>query len=113
MTIGEGRGCIFRSVLFDRNKVKLQMQATCASGHIKNKKRNSEITFDCLVCAVLCLVASVVSDSLQPHGLPGSSVHKDSLGKNTGVGFHALLQGIFLVQGLNPCLLHCRQILYH
>ena len=29
-----------------------------------------------------------------------------SPGKNTGVGCHALLQGIFLTQGLNPCLLH-------
>ena len=27
------------------------------------------------------------------------------LGKNTGVGCHFLLQGIFLAQGLNPCLL--------
>ena len=33
--------------------------------------------------------------------------------KNTGVGSHSLLWGIFLTQGLNPCLLHCRQILYH
>ena len=40
--------------------------------------------------------------------LPGSSVHGDSQGKNTGVGCHALLQGIFPTQGLNPCLLHCR-----
>ena len=29
----------------------------------------------------------------------------DSSGKNTGAGCHALLQGIFLTQGLNPCLL--------
>ena len=39
---------------------------------------------------------------------PGSSVHEDSPGKNTGVGCHALLQGIFLTQGSNPhlfCLL--------
>ena len=36
---------------------------------------------------------------------PGSSVHGDSPGKNTGVGCHALLQGIFLTQGSNPCLL--------
>ena len=34
-------------------------------------------------------------------------------GKNTGVGCHFLLQGIFLTQGSNPGLLHCRQILYH
>ena len=39
----------------------------------------------------------------------------DFCDKNTEVGFHALLQGIFLTQGSNPrllCLLHCRQILY-
>ena len=44
---------------------------------------------------------------------PGSSVHRDSPGKNTGVGCHALLQGILPTQGSNPGLLHCRQILYH
>ena len=43
----------------------------------------------------------------------GSSIQGDSPGKNTGVGSHALLQGIFLTQGLNLGLLHCRQILYH
>ena len=32
--------------------------------------------------------------------------------KNTGVGCHFLLQGIFLTQGSNPGLLHCRWILY-
>jgi len=43
-----------------------------------------------------------------------SSVPSDSLSKNTGVGCHSLLQGIFLTQNrLNPGLLHCRQILYH
>ena len=40
---------------------------------------------------------------------PGSSVHGDSPGKNTGEGCHALLQGIFPTQGLQ----HCRWILYH
>ena len=45
--------------------------------------------------------------------LPGSSVHGDSPGKNTGVGCHALLQGFFPTQGSNPGLPHCRQILYH
>ena len=44
---------------------------------------------------------------------PGSSVPGDSPGKNTGVGCHARLQGIFPTQGLNPGLPHCRQILYH
>ena len=45
--------------------------------------------------------------------LPGSSVHGDSPGKNAGLGCHAVLQGIFPLQGLNPGLLHCKQILYH
>ena len=38
--------------------------------------------------------------------LTGSSVHGDSPGKNTGVGFHFLLQGIFPNRGWNPRLLH-------
>ena len=34
---------------------------------------------------------------------PGSSVHGDSPGKNTGVGCHALLQGIFPINpGIEP-----------
>ena len=52
---------------------------------------------------------SVVSDSLQPHGLYSLWNSPD---QNTGVGSLSLLQGIFLTQGLNPGLLHCRQILY-
>ena len=45
--------------------------------------------------------------------LPGSSVRGDSPGKNTGVGCHVLLQGIFPTQVPNPGLLHCKWILYH
>ena len=52
---------------------------------------------------------SVVSDSLQPHGLYSSW---DSPGQDTGVGSLSLLQGIFPTQGSNPGLPHCRQILY-
>ena len=57
---------------------------------------------------------SVVSNSLQPHGLwPVMPLCPwDSPGKNTGVGSHSLLQEIFLTQGSNPGLLHCRRILY-
>ena len=42
---------------------------------------------------------------------PGFSIHGGSPGKNTRVGCHFLLQGIFPTQGLNPGLPHCRQIL--
>ena len=37
----------------------------------------------------------------------------DSPGKNTGVGCHFLLQGIFPTQGSNPGLSHCGWMLYH
>ena len=52
---------------------------------------------------------SVVSDSLWPHRLHSPW---NSPGQNTGGGNLSLLQGIFPTQGLNPGLLHCRQILY-
>ena len=49
-------------------------------------------------CAV-CVSCTVLSDSLQPHGLQPASLlcPWDSPGKNTGVDSHALLQGIFPV----------------
>ena len=51
---------------------------------------------------------SVVSDSLQPHGLNSP---RNSPGQNTGVSSYFLLKGIFPPQGSNPGLLHCRQSL--
>ena len=56
-----------------------------------------------------CESRSIVSDSLQPHGLYSPW---NSPGKNTEVGSLSLLQGIFSTQGSNPGLLHYRQILY-
>ena len=57
---------------------------------------------------------SVVSDSLQPQGLQPNRLlcPWNSPGKNTEVGSHSLLQGIFTTQRSNLSLLHCRQILY-
>ena len=52
---------------------------------------------------------SVVSNSLQPHGLYSPWTFP---GQNTGVGSLFLLQGIFPTQGLNPGLPHCKLILY-
>ena len=65
--------------------------------------------------AVLCLVPQSRLSLCDPMDCspPGSSVHGDSPGKNTGVGSHALLQGIFPTQGLNPGLLHCWQVHYY
>ena len=60
------------------------------------------------------LSCSVVSDSLQPHGLPPARLlcPWDSPDKNTGVDCHFLLQGIFPTQGMNLGPLHCKLILY-
>ena len=47
--------------------------------------------------------------------LPGPSVlaRDNSSGKNTRMGCHSFLQGIFLTQESNPGLPHCRQIIYN
>ena len=63
----------------------------------------------------MCLVNQSCPARCDPMAcsLPGPSLHEDSPCKNIGVGCHALLQGIFPIQGSNPGLPHCRQILYH
>ena len=62
----------------------------------------------------MCVSCLVMSDSVTPWTV----AHQAPL----SMGFsrqqywselHFILQGIFLTQGLNPCLLHFRQILYH
>ena len=77
--------------------------------------------FPKMLCFILMLWSSnrIAAESFQSCltqcdlmdcSLPGCPW--DSLGKGTGVCCHALLQGIFPTQGLNPGLRHCRQILY-
>ena len=70
----------------------------------------------CILMPEVKVLAVQLYLTLQPHGLyvacqPPLSM--DSLGKNTGVGSHSLLQGIFLTQGSKLGLLHCKRILYH
>ena len=63
---------------------------------------------------VMCLVIQSCPTLCDPTDCspPGSSVHGDFPGKNTGVGCRALLQRIFTTQGSNPGLPHCKWILY-
>ena len=51
-----------------------------------------------------CLIDVLLKMNVQR--IPRTGNWKDSLGKNTGVGCHALLKGIFPTQGLSPHLLH-------
>ena len=62
-------------------------------------------------CAVLS--RPVVSNYLQSQGLQPTNLRGGSPGKNTPVGCHVLLQGVFPTQQSNPGLPQCRQILYH
>ena len=67
--------------------------------HILSSSLN--IAFQCMLVAQSCLTLC------DPVDCPWNSP-----GKNIGVSCILLLQGIFLTQGLNLDLLHCRQILY-
>ena len=60
---------------------------------ILKKKKQKEIAIN-MHCCCCCCVASVMSDSVQPHRRQPSRLPRpwDSLGKNTGVGCHFLLQ---------------------
>ena len=65
--------------------------------------------------AVLCLVAQSWPTLCNPMDCspPEASVHGASPGKNTGVGCHALFQGIFPNPGIKPRSPTFHQILYH
>ena len=65
--------------------------------------------WDMKVTSVIQCVWLFVPRGLQPSRL---LCPRNFPGKNTGVGYHFLLQGIFLAQGLNPGLLHCKQMSY-
>ena len=78
---------------------------------------------ECIPCMSECLVTKSCLTLITPwtvaHQAPlsmGFSRHLctgDFPGTNIGIVCHFLLQEIFPTQGLNPSLLHCRQILYH
>ena len=70
-----------------------------------------------LCCAVLCCAVLRCFSRVWFRAFLWTTARQDPLSmgfssKNTGVGCHALLRGIFPIQGLNAGLLHCRQILY-
>ena len=76
------------------------------------RKCQAENEKEC-VRAQLLQSRPTLCDPTGPASLP---CPRDFPGKNTGVGYRFLLQGIFPTQGLNPCLLNllsCKQTLSH
>ena len=67
---------------------------------LKSKMMYVVLGLVALLCSTLC--------DLKDCSLPGSSVHADSPGKNTGVAGHAFLQRVFPSKGSNPGLLDYR-----
>ena len=122
MGIPDHRTCLLRNLYAGQ-------EATVKTGHgtidwfqIGKGVHKGYILSPCLFnlhaefCFVLFFLqsCSVMSDSLRPHELEPIRLlcPQNSSGKNPGVGCLFLLQGIFPASGLNPDLLHCRQILY-
>ena len=77
---------------------------------VKASAENGEGKVGCVCAQLLSGDQLLVAPRMQPAEL---LCLWDSRGKNIGVGCHFLLQVIFLMQGSNLCLLHCRRILYH
>ena len=74
----------------------------------KPPKQSKRFLCVCAKSFQLCPTLCDITDC----SLPGSSVHGNSPGENTGVDCHALPQGIFPTQESNLGLPYCRQILY-
>ena len=66
----------------------------------------------CICVSFLVTLSCPTFCDPKDYNPPGSSVHGDSPGKNTGMGCHVFLQEVFPTQRSNPGIPHCRWILY-
>ena len=69
--------------------------------------QSSSLWWSCTKSVLLCLTLC------DPMGCRPLDSSVRGILQDSGVGCHALLQGIFLTQGSNWSFLLCRQILYH
>ena len=81
-------------------------------GAILNYYTFFPIFFSFLLLVTSASLVTGTLDFLVVSCYPTYSLGQNSLGQNTGEGSLSLLQGIFPIQGSNPGLPHCRQILY-
>ena len=100
-------------ILFGTNPFKnmLQILHLQILKHVNLKVKTLFYKIKSIYVLVLCAVYCVFVGNSMDSSPPGSSVN-EILQASTGVGCHALLQGVFLTDpGMNLCILHCRQIL--
>ena len=102
MGVSDHLTCLLRNLYANQEAMVKNGQGT-THGSKFGKKYNKAVychpaclTYMQNVC--VCVSHSVMSDSLRPHGLWFARLlcPWNSPGKNTGVGCHLLLQGIFL-----------------
>ena len=97
--------------------VHVTVETTCIREKCIHEDRDFELhdetfIFTVCVCMCVCSVAQLCLTLLTPWTVsPRLLCPWNFPIKNTGVGFHFLLQGIIPTQGLNLHLLHCRQFL--
>ena len=82
------------------------LQKHCKQGQSFNKQKGIVFSLLCVLVAQLCLTLC------DPVGCGPQGFSVLGILQNTGVSSHSLLQGLFPTQGLDPGLLHFRQILY-
>ena len=101
-----GRRCSQTMALYGRQtsvslpKPMLTSLLLCRNSFVPNCIRKNEASRSCPCCAVVVTQSCPTLCNPMDCSLTGSSDHGDSPGKNTGVGCHALLQGIF--PGIEP-----------
>ena len=115
-----GRGTSQNSILSPDSEVLVSWSCLHSSGHLRQTLAGRLLGFgpplDRMLRGQKRPLACVCANSLQscptlrPCGLQPTRILSpwDSPGKNTRVGCHDLLQGIFHTQGSNLHLLHCQ-----
>ena len=91
----------------------LHIRAQSQSSYGLEFSGNNELFSFIILCVYLVTQSCLTLCNPMDCSLSGSSVNGDSPSRNTGVCCHALLQGIFTIQGINLGIPHSRQIGYH
>ena len=102
------------NILYQVNSEFTNQEKTCGllCGDKTNLRLHSESCRDQHRTENLKVLVIQSCPTLCDCSLPGPCTQWDSPGKSTGVGRHFLFQRMFLTQGWNLGLLHCRQILH-